>query len=197
MSRTTTLRATEVEIKEPTGKNTLRIHLVYVTSHDGELEWLLLTREPISTLADVERVVRYYETRWLIERFHKSWKSGCKIEERRMGSLDNFLRIMAITMPIAVQLLRLQILANMPDNPAPATDVLSNTEVQVLWAKTERSPFPKKIPSCNWAYLAIARIAGWQDSKRTGRVGIETLWRGLHILAGLAEGWMMATAMKR
>ena len=80
---TTTIRSTQVEIKEPRGKKTLCLNLVYVKSDDGELEWLLLTREAIDTLQAVERVVRHYETRWLIERFHKSWKTGCKIEERK------------------------------------------------------------------------------------------------------------------
>jgi len=194
---TTTLRATQVEVKQPGGNKTLSINLVYVSSEDGELEWLLLTRESIDTLEDVQRVVKYYEFRWLIEQFHKSWKTGCKIEERKMGSLENFLRMMAITMPIAVRLLHLQILANLPDNAAPATEVLSLSELQVLWAKVERVPLPDTIPSCRWAYVAIAKIAGWTDSKRTGRIGLDTLWRGMERLAALAEGWQIARALEK
>jgi hypothetical protein len=191
----TMLRATQVELRAPGGKTTIRINLVYVASADGELEWLLLTRESIETLQDIERVVSHYEARWLIERFHKSWKTGCKIEERQMGSLDNFLRIMAITMPIAVRLLHLQVLANQLDDSAPATAVLSQPEIEVLWAKVERTPLPKKMPSCRWAYISIAKIAGWQDSKRTGRIGLDTIWRGIERLLGLAEGWQMAKAL--
>lgn len=194
---TTTLRATSVEVKEPGGRKTLSLNLVYVSSEDGDLEWLLLTREPIHTLEDVQRVVKYYELRWLIEQFHKSWKTGCKIEERKMGSLENFLRMMAITMPIAVRLLHLQALSNLPDNAAPATKVLSLSELQVLWAKVERTPLPDTIPSCRWAYIAIAKIAGWTDSKRTGRIGLDTLWRGMERLAALAEGWQIARALEK
>ncbi len=194
---TTILRATRVELKGKGTQKTLSLNVVHVTSDDGKLTWILLTREPIDTLQNVERIVRYYETRWLIEQFHKSWKSGCKIEERRMGSLDNFLRIMAITTPIAVRLLRLQILANMPEDDAPATEVLSESEIKVLWRKVERSTPPQKTPSCKWAYRAIAKLAGWQDSKRTGRVGIDTLWRGIERLAALAEGWELARDFKR
>lgn len=193
----TTLRATQVELRAPGGKTTLRINVVYAASADRELEWLLLTRESIATLQDVERVVSHYESRWLIERFHKAWKTGCRIEERKMGSLDNFLRIMAITTPIAVRLLHLQVLANQPDDSAPATEVLSQPEIEVLWAKVERVPLPKNPPSCRWAYTSIAKIAGWQDSKRTGRIGLDTLWRGIERLMGLAEGWQMAKALNR
>lgn len=194
---TTTLRATQVEVKEPGGHKTLGVNIVYVSSEDGELEWLLLTREPIDTLEDVQRVVKYYEARWLIEQFHKSWKTGCKVEERRMGSLDNFLRIMAITAPIAVRLLHLQTLSNLPDNAAPATEVLSPVEVQVLWAKIQGGPLPDTMPSCRWAYIAIAKLAGWTDSKRTGRIGLDTLWRGMERLAALAEGWQIARALDK
>ena len=169
---------------------------MHVSSDDGDLEWLLLTREPIDTRNQVEKIVAHYEMRWLIERFHKAWKTGCKIEERRMGTLDNFLRIMAITGPIAMRMLKIQVTANAPDDTSPATEILSQPELEVLWKKIERSPLPKTVPSCRWAYQAIAKIAGWQDSKGTGRVGLDTLWRGFEKLASLAEGWLMATSMK-
>ena len=100
----TTLRATSVELKGRKQEPGIEVQLVYVTSDDSDLEWLLLTNEPIGNLSEVGRVVAHYEERWLIEQFHKSWKTGCKIEERKMGSLENYLCIMAITMPVALVL---------------------------------------------------------------------------------------------
>ena len=194
---TTTLRATRIELKGTKQRPGLELNLVYVTSEDGELEWLLLTSEPIRNLDDVERIVGHYEKRWLIEQFHKSWKTGCNIEERKMGSLDNYLRIMAITMPIAVRLLRLQILANLAEESSPATDVLSSTEIAILWEKIEGTPLPEQSQSCQWAYRAIAKLAGWQDSKRTGRIGLDTIWRGIERLGMLVEGWRLAMANKQ
>jgi len=193
---TTKIRAITVELKEPRGNRTLSVNAVHVSSDDGDLEWLLLTREPIHTRHHVDRIVAHYEARWLIERFHKAWKTGCKIEERRMGTLDNFLRIMAITAPIAMRLLKIQVTANAPDDTTSATAILSQPELEVLWQKVERTPLPKTMPSCRWAYQAIAKIAGWQNSKGTGRVGLDTLWRGFEKLAALSEGWQMATMTK-
>ena len=46
------------------------------------LEWMILTSEPVSTERAAKTVVRYYESRWLIEEFHKAWKTGCRIQER-------------------------------------------------------------------------------------------------------------------
>lgn len=193
---TTKLRAITVEIKEPGGTATLSLNAVHVSSDTDDLEWMLLTREPIDTRKKIDRIVSHYEARWLVERFHKAWKTGCKIEERRMGTLDNFLRIMAITAPIAMRLLSIQVAANAPDIESAATQILSQPELEVLWGKVEGTALPKKVPSCRWAYHAIAKIAGWQDSKRTGLVGLDTLWRGFERLAALAEGWQMANAMK-
>jgi len=38
------------------------------------------------------------------------------------------------------------------------------------------------VPSVKWAYQSIGKLAGWNDSKRTGRVGWKTLNEGLRKL---------------
>lgn len=190
----TTLRAIKVSMTGPKGnQKPIDLNIVYVSCENEKLEWLLLTKEPIDNLEQVERIVKHYEHRWLIEQFHKSWKTGCKIEERRMGTEENFLRMMAITMPIAIRLLRLQILANQSEElVSPATKALTNDEIKILWQKVEKGKFPEKMPSCRWAIRAIAKLVGWTDSKRTGRVGLQTLHKGYAKLQNLAEGWAMA-----
>jgi hypothetical protein len=46
---------------------------------EGEqpIEWVLLTTLPISTLSETITIVEYYTTRWMIEVFSKTLKSGC------------------------------------------------------------------------------------------------------------------------
>ena len=59
------------------------------------------------------------------------------------------------------------------------TSILSQLEWQILWLKVEEGkPLPRKPPNRQWAYHAIGRLAGWYNSKRTGRVGMKTFWRG-------------------
>lgn len=119
-------RSATVELKAPkrVGDSSLTTNVVYVREQGVEekpLEWLLLTSEPVSRAEEVKQVIGYYESRWLIEEFHKAWKSGCKIEARRLQSPDNLERLAVLTSHVAVRLLQLRFLAqNTPDLPCDA-----------------------------------------------------------------------------
>lgn len=195
------IQATTVALKRPKnrpaeGPAMLRVHVVRVTEttpEDGSdaLEWLLLTSLPIATADDVNRVVAIYEMRWLIEQFFKCWKTGCRLESRPLQSLDAVERMMAITAPIGVRLLQLQLAAAAPDADIRPTE-MTDDEWRCLWAATSREPIPDFRPTARWAYRAVAKLGGWYDSKRTGRAGWQTLWEGWQKLQLLLQGWLAA-----
>lgn len=61
----------------------------------------------------------------------------------------------------------------------PCTNILSKDVLQVLWSSTERKkPLPKKSPSLGWAYYAISKLGGWNDTKKTGKASWATIWKG-------------------
>lgn len=194
---TVTIRSAKVSLKAPRGsgeKQPVEVNAVLVREENapaGEtpLEWMLLTTEPATTFAEASVVVGYYERRWLIEEFHKAWKSGCRVETRPLQSPDNLERMMAITAHVAVRLLQLRAAAHTAGDSSCET-VLDGDEWQCLWATTQRGkPLPKQPPSVRWVYETIGRLAGWQDTKRTGRVGWPTLWRGWEILQDRVLVW--------
>lgn len=195
------IRKATVELARPAnrhdGPESVEVGVVYLRERNAPkgqkpAEWVLLTGELIATRKQVDRVIGYYECRWLIEEFHKSWKTGCRIEQRRFQSLDNLERFLAVTAPIAVRILQLRTLAQLsPDHPCSI--VLNRTQWQCLAAKTNpKKPVPKRPPTLHWAMLAIARLGGWRDTKQTGRIGWQTLWRGWAKLEDLVEGWNLA-----
>jgi hypothetical protein len=156
------------------------------------LSWLLLTTEPVTTAADVEKVADYYRMRWQIEEFHKAWKSGCRLEERRLQKVDNFERMMAICAPVAVRLLQLQAMGK-AETPASCTEILQPEEWQCLHTiVSPNKPIPETPPDSKWVYYSLAKLAGWTDSKKTGRVGWQTLWEGWYRLQFQLNGWRAA-----
>ncbi len=196
-----TLRPPKHEVEALPWMEVNVVHLEEVDCPDGikPVQWTLLTSEPIETIEDVLKIVKFYVLRWCVEEFHKCWKSdGTGVEDLRMQTCDNLLRI-AIPMAFtAVRLMRLrdahmneqfhkrlprlEATAQSPIPPVPqrlCTYLLSQIEWQTLWLKLDpTAPIPEKPPQLSWAMRGIARLAGWMDTKRTGRPGYRTLWTG-------------------
>lgn len=148
--------------------------------------WRLYTSEPIDTFEQVHQVVQYYARRWRIEEFHKSWKAVCKLEERRQQTADNLQRLGQVLAFVAVRLMQLREHARYrPDEPC--TKLVRPLAWKYLWKELEKGPLPSSPPSAHWLFYAIARLGGFYDSKRTGRVGLEPMFRGWrHLIERMA-----------
>ena len=163
----------------------------------GTLEWLLFTSEKLENGKDALRVVEIYRKRWLIEEFHKAWKSGCKVEERRQQAALNLEKIGLILGFVAVRLLQLRSV-NRSHPETPCDCLLSEIQWKVLWKRRhENKPIPKEIPTIKWAMETMARLAGWTDTQRTGRIGWETLWKGWMELDFYVKGVELAKALSK
>lgn len=215
------VRAGQITLKPPKAVDkslpALTVNVLYIHEPippDGEeaVNGIILTNEPIETTSDLDKIMRYYGLRWVIEDYNKCWKSeGLKVEALRNQMPDNLLRI-AIPMAFAtvyVMQLREALVGAKPnklkmikepneedeqigrahkeDAQRPCTDVLSDEQWQVLWVQEEKKKLPKKVPTKAWAGLAIARLGGFMDSKRTGRPGYKTMWNGWLKLMDLCE----------
>ena len=88
---------------------------------EGEppVEWILLTSLPTITLEQAWERVEWYRHRWLVEDYHQCLKSGCRIEERQLQTVDGLIRLLGILSPLAVRLLQIRAFARQtPDLPA-------------------------------------------------------------------------------
>jgi hypothetical protein len=61
---------------------------------DGEepLEWVRLPSVPTTTLEQAWERVDWYRCRWSVEDYHQCLKSGCRIQERHLQSVDGLMR---------------------------------------------------------------------------------------------------------
>jgi len=196
------LRACEVELRAPKYRDTpgppLRVNAVLALEESapkGEpaLRWLLLTSEPVDDEAAARRVLEYYTLRWRIEEFHKAWKSGTRIEERRLQSGSGLERLAVMLAFVAVRLLQLrEVLEEPRESTRRCDEVLDEVQWKVLWLTMVRRAPPKQAPSLRWAYETLAKLGGWGDTKRTGRAGWQTLWEGWFALNERVEGYRIA-----
>lgn len=66
------------------------------------VEWLLLTTMPINTFEEAVEKAQWYSKRWGIEIYHKTLKSGCKIEQRQLGKAERIEACLAIDIDIII-----------------------------------------------------------------------------------------------
>lgn len=182
-------------------REVITLHAVYLFEPEAPegvepLEWMLLTSEPIKRKSDIEKIVRCYERRWLIEEYHRVWKTGCRAEQRRFQSQGNLRRVLAVLAFIAVRIMQLrtgfgQIRKERCDRYLPAP------YWQCLYASVEqRKKLPKRPPTVDWAVRALAKLAGWIETKRGMPPGYLTLWKGWAVLETRVDGWMLAMEYK-
>lgn len=140
----------------------------------------------------------YYERRWLIEDYHKVWKSaGTRVEALRMQSRENLTRMSVILAFIAVRLLQLRFIKEEPAAQGESCKgVLGTKSWQLLWLKMEKRALPNEAPDIAWAYKSLAILGCWKDTKRTGRASIAVLWEGWFRLQTLLEGYELALSLE-
>jgi len=212
------LRSCSVNIKLPLHPDTklspIRINVVIAEEIEAPagseaLKWIIFTSELVSTFEEARLVTHYYEMRWRIEEFHKAWKTGAGVERQRMQFADNLERMAIILAFHAVRLLQLKEGFEVESREGTGhshkdkkqntacTTLLSAEQWKILWFSIQpkngkKKRLPKKPPSIGWAYQAIAKLGGWNDSKRTGRASWITVWKGWFRLQERLEGVKLA-----
>jgi hypothetical protein len=167
-----------------------------INAPQGEkpVRWLLATTLPVESLEDALQCVQWYAYRWTIERFHFVLKSGCKIEERQLETVERMERAIPVFSIVAWRLLWLT-LQSRETPEVSCTMILEEFEWKPLWivvhARTRRVPLPSKPPTLREAVRMIARLGGFLGRKCDGEPGPQTLWRGLRRLNDLSQGWLL------
>ncbi len=78
------------------------------------LRWVLLTTEPVETLAQALNIINIYAARWRVEDFHKAWKTGVGAKRQRMTEVDNLERVVSILAFVGVRLMQLRETLTLP-----------------------------------------------------------------------------------
>jgi hypothetical protein len=161
------------------------------------LEWLLLSSERAVNFTQLGILIRWYSYRWKIEEFHKVWKSGCRCEQRKL-KWDALQRLLPVLAVIACRILQLRDLSRTSPTLL-CTEFFSPLEWRCLYWYVHReqpqTPLPETPPTIQWCFENIAHLGGWRDTKKNGKIGWQTLWKGWRRFAVLVDGFSLAVAM--
>jgi hypothetical protein len=187
-----TLRFAELTLSPPQTRRTLgavKVRAVLAQEigappNSEPLEWMLLTTLRVDTFEQAHQCVEYYRLRWRIEQYHRTLKSGCRIEDRRLQDRHSWENCLAIDLVVAWRIEHIKTLARQKPDAAPTT-AYSEDEcraVQLL--------FPQHAPSLNLRTITalVAQLGGHLGRKGDGPPGATVLWRGLQRLQDIAIG---------
>jgi hypothetical protein len=155
------------------------------------IHWLLLSTLPIHKVEDAQQMVRWYQQRWLIERYHYVLKSGCGVEKLQLETAERLEKALATYCIVAWRLLWLTYAARQ-EPLSSCVGVLQTHEWEALYCTIHKTAIPPaQPPPLEQVVRWLARLGGFLGRKGDGVPGVKVLWRGLMRLTDLAELWQL------
>ncbi|MDQ3921622.1 MAG: IS4 family transposase [Actinomycetota bacterium] len=150
------------------------------------LRWVLLSTLPTQSVEEAWERVRTYALRWRVEQLHFVLKSGCRFERLQVDTASALQKALSLYSVVAWRLLYVLYLSReAPD--APAEEVVSPTEQQVLQAAVERP-----VQTVAQVVLAVAQVGGFRAYPSAPLPGVQSLWWGFRRLEAMVEGYQLA-----
>jgi hypothetical protein len=196
------VRFAEVELEPPTNKRKLaRVKVWAVLAQEvGAREgvepicWQLLTTLPVTDFDGAVEKLRWYAQRFQIEVFHRTLKSGCRMETRQLRKAARLEACLAVDLVVAWRLVDLAKLGRQAPE-LPCTACLEEVQWRVLVAVARpdlrEAPTP---PTLQEAVRMVASLGGFLGRKHDGQPGVQCLWRGWQRLEDMIVGWQLAQA---
>ena len=181
------VRFAEVTLRPPHGSESPPVTVWAVYARNEKIEWMLLTTAPVTIFDDAAKRVEWYSGRWGIEVYHRTLKSGCRIQDRQLETADRLEACLGVDMVVAWRIYYLTMLGReTPDMPCAV--FLKDVEWKALCCYANKTPVvPDKPPSIRQAIFMIAAMGGHLGRKKDGFPGTQTLWRGLERLCMATE----------
>jgi len=194
------MRFAQVTLRPPHGKEKLgELTLWAVLAQEVEapegikepLCWMLLTTYPVESFQAACEKVHWYTLRWGIEVYHRTLKSGCRIEQRQLGKAERLEACLAIDLVVAWRIFHLAKLGReVPD--VPCSVYFEEAEWKALVAYVTKNPTPpEQPPSLREAMRMVATLGGFLGRKSDGEPGTQTLWLGLQYIEPLTAMWKL------
>lgn len=191
------IRHATVRLSPPQGKAHLpvvEVQVVHAQEQGAErliepIDWWLITTLPVGSFEQAVEKIQWYAQRWNIEVFHRTLKSGCRIEDRRLEEASSLEACLAIDMVVAWRICHLVKLGREVPH-ADASVYFAEDEWKALVVYSTKNPEPPaNAPTLREAIRLVAKLGGFRGRKSDGEPGAGALWIGLQRLDGITTGW--------
>jgi hypothetical protein len=147
----------------------------------------------VKSAGDAVKMVDWYTKRWGIEVYHRTLKSGCRIEDRQLEEADRLETCLGIDMVVAWRVFYLTMLAReKPD--LLCTAIFEEEEwISLCCLAKEPTHIPTQPPTMHEAVFMVASLGGHLGRKCDGFPGTQTIWRGLIMLCGAIMMYIFIT----
>lgn len=191
------IRFTAVELKPPhrPGLSALPLWAVLAQEVDAPagsqpLEWMLLSTLEVNDVDQAIEKLKWYAHRWQIEVYHRTLKSGCRIEQRQLSSAARLENCLAIDMVVAWRILYMARLGRQAPE-LPCTVVFEDYEWKALQQYFHpNDPLPTEPPQLNPIVRLVGQLGGHLGRKRDGEPGPKSLWLGVSRLHDISDCWL-------
>lgn len=192
------IRHARIMLKPPahSAYQPISVWMVYAKEIDAPvsvkhpLEWMLLTTVEVNTIEEACERLSWYAKRWGIEVYHRTLKSGCRIEERRLGTAESLEACLSIDMILAWRIYHLTKLSREIPN-APCTAFFDEAEWKALYIFVHDGAWPSKEPTLREATRMAASLGGFLGRKCDKEPGTTTLWRGMQRLEDISDTYRL------
>jgi hypothetical protein len=160
------------------------------------VEWMLLTNVRVESPEGALQSIDWYRLRFQIEVYHRTLKSGCKIEERQLGSAERIESCLGLDMIVAWRVTYLTKLGR--ETPeVPCTVFFEDAQWQAVLFYFTKVPPPAQPPSLRFIQLLVAQLGGFLGRKGDGHPGTKSMWLGLQRMDDMTEMWRGMKSLDR
>jgi len=157
--------------------------------------WYLLTTLPIQNNENVQKIIQAYLSRWDIEILFRTFKTGCKIEERSLRTADRLYPMFALFLIVAWRINSLSRISRIHPE-LPCTIMFSEKEWQAAYVAINKCiRQDSTVPTIREMLIMIAKLGGYLNRKSDPEPGAKVIWRGLEYLWIFMEAWEIAQSL--
>jgi hypothetical protein len=163
------------------------------------IEWRLYTSHKVESREEAEKIIRYYQKRWIIEDVFRTLKSeGVNYEASELESGKGLRKLLVMALMVVVQILQLR-QARGGQSEQKTSLIFSEEQVECLEelvrkfeGKTEKQKNRWEKNNLAWASWIIGRLGGWKGYESQRPPGVITLHEGLRRFHDIYQGWLVA-----